>query len=608
MCGIVGYTGANDPGLLKAMNFSQVYRGPDDEGYFADEANRINLAMRRLSIVDLEDGHQPMSNNDDSLWIVFNGEIFNTFDLRKELEKEGYSFRTNHSDTETLIYMYQHYGTGMLKYLNGMFAFVIYDKKNRKLFGARDHFGIKPLYYSLVREKFSFASELKSLLKLPWIGREINAQSVYHYFTFQAVPAPATIFEKVQKLPAGHYLEYYFEKNELKTDSYWKPRLSNMDVSELVEKNLPSVIREKFLQAVSRWSLSDVPIGCSLSGGVDSSAIVAAMAQTGNTPVRTYTVGYTDAPDIDETKYAALVARKWNTEHHEIMVRPDDLLKELDRMVFHLDEPYAGGLPSWFVYKTMSKDVKVAMTGSGGDELFGNYGKWKFYENFRSHLYRIRRYIADGGRLSHLLRYPNGSHHYPYYNDGFKQRQLFNNEFIKNITPSAALLQLYWNGSSKRDAVAKVDLRLQLPEEFLLMTDRFSMAFSIEARTPFLDVEFAEFIYSIPSSIRTEIGSLKYLFINAVKDWLPPELLSAPKKGFVLPLDKWLRNELKDEVEALLDKKFLEHQGIFNPGIRKTIVEPFYKNLAHKNQDWRLWELLMFQKWYITFISEAVTQ
>lgn len=608
MCGIVGYTGANDPGLLKAMNFSQVYRGPDDEGYFADEANRINLAMRRLSIVDLEDGHQPMSNNDDSLWIVFNGEIFNTFDLRKELEKEGYSFRTNHSDTETLIYMYQHYGTGMLKYLNGMFAFVIYDKKNRKLFGARDHFGIKPLYYSLVREKFSFASELKSLLKLPWIGREINAQSVYHYFTFQAVPAPATIFEKVQKLPAGHYLEYYFEKNELKTDSYWKPRLSNMDVSELVEKNLPSVIREKFLQAVSRWSLSDVPIGCSLSGGVDSSAIVAAMAQTGNTPVRTYTVGYTDAPDIDETKYAALVARKWNTEHHEIMVRPDDLLKELDRMTFHLDEPYAGGLPSWFVYKTMSKDVKVAMTGSGGDELFGNYGKWKFYENFRSHLYRIRRYIADGGRLSHLLRYPNGSHHYPYYNDGFKQRQLFNNEFIKNITPSAALLQLYWNGSSKRDAVAKVDLRLQLPEEFLLMTDRFSMAFSIEARTPFLDVEFAEFIYSIPSSIRTEIGSLKYLFINAIKDWLPPELLSAPKKGFVLPLDKWLRNELKDEVEALLDKKFLEHQGIFNPGIRKTIVEPFYKNLAHKNQDWRLWELLMFQKWYITFISEAVTQ
>lgn len=608
MCGIVGYTGANDPGLLKAMNFSQVYRGPDDEGYFADEANRINLAMRRLSIVDLEDGHQPMSNNDDSLWIVFNGEIFNTFDLRKELEKEGYSFRTNHSDTETLIYMYQHYGTGMLKYLNGMFAFVIYDKKNRKLFGARDHFGIKPLYYSLVREKFSFASELKSLLKLPWIGREINAQSVYHYFTFQAVPAPATIFEKVQKLPAGHYLEYYFEKNELKTDSYWKPRLSTMDVSELVEKNLPSVIREKFLQAVSRWSLSDVPIGCSLSGGVDSSAIVAAMAQTGNTPVRTYTVGYTDAPDIDETKYAALVARKWNTEHHEIMVRPDDLLKELDRMTFHLDEPYAGGLPSWFVYKTMSKDVKVAMTGSGGDELFGNYGKWKFYENFRSHLYRIRRYIADGGRLSHLLRYPNGSHHYPYYNDGFKQRQLFNNEFIKNITPSAALLQLYWNGSSKRDAVAKVDLRLQLPEEFLLMTDRFSMAFSVEARTPFLDVEFAEFIYSIPSSIRTEIGSLKYLFINAIKDWLPPELLSAPKKGFVLPLDKWLRNELKDEVEALLDKKFLEHQGIFNPGIRKTIVEPFYKNLAHKNQDWRLWELLMFQKWYITFISEAVTQ
>ena len=605
MCGIVGFAGVTDQGLLEAMNRCQEHRGPDDHGILIDEKTRVNLGMRRLSIVDLADGHQPMANHDSSIWIIFNGEIFNTNILRAELEKLGYHFKTDHSDTETLIYMYQHYGKNMVSRLNGMFAFVIYDKRNNKLFGARDHFGIKPFYYSMSGGRFSFASELKSLLKLPWIKKDVDPQSVYHYFTFQAVPAPSTIFSGVMKLPAGNYIEYDIESGSIRTEQYWQPPLSTRKIQPGDIPGLHNEIRDTFKEAVDRWLLSDVTIGCSLSGGIDSSAIVAAMAQSRKEKIKTYTVGYTDAPDIDETKFARLVAEKWNTEHHEIIVKPSDLLNDLDNMIYHLDEPYAGGLPSWFVFKEMSKDVKVAMTGSGGDELFGNYGKWKFYENIRSRIYRIRRYMADGGKLSHLLKYPNGSHHYPYYNDGFKQRKLFRKEFARDLTPSAALIQQYWNGHSKRDAIVSVDLKLQLPEEFLLMTDRFSMAYSIEARTPFLDVEFAELIYSIPSELRTRTNGLKYLFIDAVKDWLPPELISAKKKGFVLPLGQWLRKELRGEVEALMNKKFLEQQGIFNPDLYKVVVEPFFKNTPYKNEEWRLWDILMFQKWYVKNIKAS---
>jgi asparagine synthase (glutamine-hydrolysing) len=303
---------------------------------------------------------------------------------------------------------------------------------------------------------------------------------------------------------------------------------------------------------VQRWTLSDVEIACSLSGGIDSSAVVAAMAQVSPYKIKTYTVGYVDAPDIDEKEMAKKVSQKWNTEHHEIIVRADDLLTHLDKMVYYLDEPYAGGLPSWFVYEAMSKDVKVAMTGSGGDELFGNYGKWKFYENKRSHFYRIRQFIKNGGKLSHLIKYPNGVHHYPYFTDGFKSSKIFSADFIKNIQPSSAYIQQLWPKTSPRDAVPAIDTKLQLPEEFLLMTDRFSMAYAIEARTPFLDIEFSEFIYSIPSELRTSDPNLKYLFIDAVRDWLPDEVVAGAKKGFTLPLSTWLKDQLREKVEYLV--------------------------------------------------------
>src|SRR6185503_10099952 len=381
----------------------------------------------------------------------------------------------------------------------------------------------------------------------------------------------------------------------------WSPKMSTSKISKTDLPEYKHLIKNNFLEAVQRWTLSDVEIACSLSGGIDSSSIVAAMAQVSPYKIKTYTVGYIDAPDIDEKEMAKKVSAMWDTEHHEIIVEAGDLLNHLDKMVYYLDEPYAGGLPSWFVYEAMSKDVKVAMTGSGGDELFGNYGKWKFYENKRSHFYRIRQFIKNGGKLGHLLKYPNGCHHYPYFTDGYKSSRIFSNQFIKNVNPSAAYVQHLWPKTSPRDAVAVVDTKLQLPEEFLLMTDRFSMAYSIEARTPFLDIEFSEIVYSIPAELRTSDPSLKYLFIDAVRDWLPKEVIAGSKKGFTLPLSAWLRNQLREKVECLLNKKFLEEQNIFRPDIYNTIAKPFYNN--QRNSDWELWELLMFQLWYKKFFS-----
>jgi asparagine synthase (glutamine-hydrolysing) len=602
MCGITGFAGIYNKELLKQMNSVQTHRGPDDQGYYFDEAAGVNIAMTRLSIVDIQDGHQPMSSYDEDLWIVFNGEIYNSGKLRDDLKKAGYTFKTHHSDTEALIYMYKEYGRSMVKYLNGMFAFVIYDKKQKKLFAARDHYGIKPFYFSLSNGKFAFASELKSLLTLPWITKELDHQGVYDYFSFQAIPAPSTVFKSIQKLSSASWLEYDVESKKIKTDSYWSPIMSTLKITNYDLPEYKKLIKKIFLEAVQRWTLSDVEIACSLSGGIDSSAIVAAMAQISPYKIKTYTVGYIDAPDMDEKVLAKKLSEKWGTEHHEIIIKVDDLLEYLDKMVYYLDEPYAGGLPSWFIYKEMSKDVKVAMTGTGGDELFGNYGKWRFYENKRSHFYRIRQFLKHRGKVIHLLKYPNGSHHYPYFTDGYKSSEIFADEFIKDIAPSASYIQQLWPKTNPRDSIPSVDVKLQLPEEFLLMTDRFSMAYSIEARTPFLDREFSELIYSIPAPLRTSPTGLKYLFIDSIRDWLPQEIIDGPKKGFTLPLDRWLRKQLREKVEFFLNPTYLAEQGIFKPDIYKKIAEPFYNNIH--NEEWQLWEFLMFQLWYDKFFKK----
>ena len=607
MCGIVGFVGFRDDALLVSLNESQLHRGPDDGGYYHDHQSLVYMAMRRLSIVDIADGHQPLSNSDQSVWIVFNGEIVNAPELREQLEAGGCVFSTDHSDTEVLIQLYDRYGEDMLSRLNGMFAFVIYDRRRRIVFGARDHFGIKPLYYSFDGARLVFASELKSLSLCPGLCRIINYQALYHYLSFQSVPSPHTIYEGVAKLRPGESFVFKHDTRQFRLRRYWVPPTGEIKTcgSAKTESQIAELIRVEFGSAIRRWRMSDIPIACSLSGGIDSSVIVGLMMETSAHPIHTYTLGFEGFDALDERSQARHVAKKWGTEHHEIVVGCDDLLASLDEMVLSLDEPYAGGLPSWFVFKGMANEVKVCMTGTGGDELFGNYGKWRVYED---PIRGIRQAIGfarqDWRWITDFNRFPIGSRYSMYFRDHEKRMGVCSTEWAADCEPSELLVERLWTEgrpASLRDAPRIIDMQLQLPDEFLHMTDRFSMAFSIEARPPFLDREFAEKMMSIPAKERIGRTQLKSTLINALRVYIPDELLILRKRGFVLPISQWLREELRHRVQALLSPEYLRTQGIFNERLYNEIVLPHLD--GRRDNSAKLWTLFMFQLWYEHHIS-----
>ena len=599
MCGIVGFTGRRDEALLRAMNARQRHRGPDDAGHHCDERDGVSLAMQRLSILDIAGGHQPMFSADRELVVVFNGEIMNAPELRRELEAQGARFQTDHCDTEVLLHLYARDGAGMLAALNGMFAFVIHDRHRRRLFGARDHFGMKPLYYSFEGGRFAFASELKSLRLLPGFDTALSADALSHYLSFQCVPSPLTIWRGARKLPAAHSFTLDLEQHTLSVQRYWRPPLGSATAAALAPGELSALIRSGLEQAVRRWMLSDVPVACSLSGGIDSSAIAALMAAHSAAPVPTYSLGFEDAPELDERALAQAVASRWGTQHHEIVLRSEQLLGDLAAMLEALDEPYAGGLPAWYVFRRMARDVKVCMTGTGGDELFGNYGKWRTYESrWRGLRVAVGRARRQAGWLRDFGRYPRGSRYALYFGAADKRALLLE-------PPSAAgavseqLIESLWKEAAPatvRDGVRLVDLQIQLPDEFLHMTDRFSMAHSLEARPPFLDRVFAEQMMAIPAHQRIGRAHLKQALIDAVRDLLPPQLLSAPKKGFILPVASWLRGRLRPQVEHLLGEPYLRGQGIFHERISEQLVRPHLAGRA--DHSWQLWTLLMFQMWH----------
>jgi asparagine synthase (glutamine-hydrolysing) len=605
MCGFVGIVGRQQPTWITHMNDVQAYRGPDDEGVYRDEQHLVSLAFRRLSIVDLVEGHQPMLDMTHSRVLVFNGEIFNAPQLRADLEAQGYRFKTRNSDTEILLHLYDLYGEAMLDRLNGMFAFVVYDRHESRLFGARDRVGIKPLHYLAQAGRFAFASEIKSLLTLPFVSRELNVQSAHHYLTLQFVPAPQTIFEGIQKLPAGHCFRYDIKAGQMQVRRYWRPPAAAAEQTcpHLTEQDAASELRTLLRHSVRDWLMSDVPVGCSLSGGLDSSAVVGLMVEQGIGTVRTWSLGFEDEAELDERGLASIVARRWNTEHHEIVLRSDNVVDDLEKMVWHLEEPYAGGLPSWYVYKAMSADVKVAMTGTGGDELFGNYGKWRPYEMSFSAIRHIASRLLRNG-ITNTCRYPHGALYHGYFFEREK-KQLWST-VLPPFQSTPRLIESYWRlscNSDPRQAVPFVDMQMQLPEEFLFMTDRFSMAWSLEARTPLLDHRLIEFALRLPGSLRTNAQDLKRLFRVAVSDLVPDELLAAPKRGFILPVSGWLRGRLRPVVEHLLGMQYLRSQGLFRPEFYSRFVRPHLDSSA--DYGWQIWTVLMFQMWWSKFIDSV---
>jgi len=642
MCGIAGVAGQGASGLVRAMTPALVHRGPDDGGYYDDGPSDVCLGMRRLSILDLEHGHQPMANREQSVWIVYNGEIFNSPELRRQLEQRHHRFTTKNSDTETLLQLYDDKQEDMLADLNGMFAFVLHDKKRNVLFGARDRLGIKPLYYARMPNSFAFASELKSLLMMPGISRDLDHASLSHYLTLRFVPGTSSILKGISRLTPGHWFRYQLGTGRFETHQYWRPSFvphEGRSASEWSE-----LIRSELRGAVLRWSLSDVPIGCSLSGGLDSSSIVGLLAESGHTQIKTYSLGFVGegTASLDELPLARKVAQRWGTDHHELVLQPQDLLRDLVKMVWHLDEPYGGGLPSWYVFQFMHRDVKVGLTGTGGDELFGDYGRYIGLERYSDHGIRhvgtqkVPAWLGAcwpvaaslltclPGRLlglrakERICNWPQVArdpfrweyvHAFYYLSDAMKQSMVLAVEAMPAVHDTTEYLRQYLRQSDStepRDALMQLAMRTQLPEEFLFMTDRFSMAHSLEARVPFLDHTFVELAMRIPSHLRTRPDDPKYLLRQAVGDLLPDELHSAPKRGFVIPTAQWLRGPLRPLAQRLLAPERLASQNIIRPEFYNHFVRPHLDGRGDYHA--QIWTVLMFQLWHVVFLERRLSE
>jgi len=573
VCGLAALALPHEPELLDRLAAALVHRGPDGTGVHRD--GNVALVARRLAILDLPGGGQPMANDDGSVVLAFNGEIFNAPELRTELEREGVGFTSDHSDTEVVLRLYER-GGEFLPRLNGMFAFVIHDRRRNGLFGARDRFGIKPLYYTRPHGGFACASELRTLLDVPGVDRELDRESLWHYLSLRYVPGERSILEGILRLRPAHAFRYDMTTGSFTTWGWWRLQFEPEGRDDWAER-----LREVLRGAVTRWTLSDVPVAVSLSGGLDSSAVTALLGEAGR-PVRTYTLGFTSGEDasLDELPLARSLAERYGTDHHELVADADDLLDDLLQMVWALDEPYGGGLPSWYVFRFMAADVKVGLTGTGGDELFGNYRRFVPFETAR--LARWRRSFSK-------------YYFEPSYYFGDAEKRVLG---LEGPGTSAYLENVFGQSGSDsaRDSVLYLDMHTQLPDEFLHMTDRFSMRFSLEARTPFLDNELVELVAQIPPEVRTRADDPKYLLREAVRGLLPPEHLGAPKRGFVLPLERWLRQELRPLVDRMLAPEYLRAQGIFVP-------EYDFRALDAE----RLWPVVMFQLWHLLYVEEALS-
>jgi asparagine synthase (glutamine-hydrolysing) len=597
MCGIAGIHGSQELGWIEAMSLRLIHRGPDDHGVYKDDRAGLALAMRRLAILDLAGGAQPMQSSDGRYTLVYNGEIYNSRELRRDLEIAGEQFATDHSDTEVLLRLLMREGESCLERINGMFAFAFYDSAERELLCARDRMGIKPFYYTVDGGRFAFASELKALLELPFVSRDINRQALFDYLSLLYIPGAQSILNSVKRLPAGHWLKYSLADRKLEIKPWW--RLVYTPDRAVKAAEWPDLIRDELRQSVLRWSQADVPIAVSLSGGLDSSAIAAIAAQSG-LDISAYSLGF-EGPGEEawnELPLARDLARRLGIPHQEVVLRPEAILDALPKMVEALDEPYGGGLPSWFVFQEMGGNVKVALTGTGGDELFGNYGKWRPLEG-PALMRWLRRTAGNIGPQRFRQRFFETFY---YCSDAAKRTVLADS--AEDVRDTSDRLYDKFRAEPRdtlRDSVARLDIGTQLPEEFLLMTDRFSMAHSVEARTPFLDNGLVDLVRRIPAAIRTRPADLKYLLRQAVTPLLPQSLLNAPKRGFVIPLGMWLRGPLKAATEELLAPSRLESQGLFSANFYDAYVKPHLDGRADHTP--RVWAAVMFQLWHRRFIE-----
>lgn len=634
MCGIAGIIESSKQPVnrswLEAMNASLRHRGPDADGFYRN--GEVGLGMRRLSIIDVQGGRQPIHNEDKTIWTVFNGEIYNYAELRRELEAAGHRFYTQ-SDTETIVHLYEEYGVEGVKKLRGMFAYALWDERQHRLILARDRIGIKPLFYSMTPERLLFASELKAFFCIPSFKRVLNPAAIQHYLTYLYIPGPETIFQGVYELPPAHYLLY--EHGALSIHQYWTLQYRGepeVPVSEWQEQFLT-----QFRESVRSHLVSEVPLGAFLSGGIDSSAIVGVMAQESGKPVETFSIGYEGRGAFqDERRYARLVAERYATHHHEFVVSPDieDLLPKL---VACFDQPFAdsSAIPNYYISELTRQYVTVALSGLGGDEIGGGYERYLgmlWAEYYRQLPHPLRQHLIESwitrlpdvgsGQpwMSRLKRFVSSAamepaERYAAFVRAFSPPERahllvkdFQNSNRNDDAPEHLMTQIF--ASSDADTLLHflmlADLHLYLPGDLLTLTDRVSMCHSLEVRVPFLDHPLVELMARIPAAYKVSGRRKKVLMKKAFAKLLPSEILHRKKLGFSVPLALWLRTDLAETMRAVLSSGEIKRLGYLNPvEVERYMTEHLTGQANHENKLWALINLVCWHRYVWDAFSKS---
>jgi asparagine synthase (glutamine-hydrolysing) len=606
------------------MRESLYHRGPDDSGEYIrpldEKGPFLFFGHRRLSIIDLSRGHQPLPNEDETVWVIFNGEIYNFRELKGQLEVLGHQFKTN-SDTEVIVHAYEEYQEECFQYLNGMFAIGIWDEKGNRLILARDRLGKKPLYYSSINGTFLFASELKAMMLYPSFPRKVDPFSLMKYLFFEFIPCPHTIFKDAKKIPAASYLTW--DKKGMEIRQYWSPFAHQIGEKDLSEDEAELRIKELLKKSVKRRLISDVPLGIFLSGGIDSSAITAFAQKEVPGKVKTFSIGFDD-PSFDESKYGWLASKYIGTEHHEQIMTPFDLLNIVPHLPDILDEPMADAsiLPTYLLSKFTRRYVTVALGGDGGDELFAGYPTYLAHKfamqydrylkalhpaiNFLGNLlpvsddnisfdFKVKKFLSgigypDGIRNSVWL----GSFSFPGLDKALSPELVPQFDKVKLFEEITS----YEKGFPLKDRISLLqflDLKLYFQESILAKVDRASMACSLEVRAPFLDHELVEFVMNLPSRWKLRGFTSKYILKKAMGNWLPDEVINRPKKGFGVPIAKWVKGPLRGLFEDLLSFNRIKQEGFLNPEYVTTL---FQDHLANKKDNRKqLWTLLVWELW-----------
>ena len=628
MCGIAGFAGHNQrlsteerARVLDRMCRVIRHRGPDDQGLMVTDD--VALGMRRLSIIDLANGHQPMSGEDGSVSVVFNGEIYNYQELQRELEALGHRFQT-HSDTETIVHAYEEYGSACVERLRGMFAFAIWDKHKRRLFIARDRAGKKPLYYTQTPQgTFIFGSELKSLLEHPETRREINTEALDAYLSFGYVPDPLSIFRGIYKLPPGHHLT--LDGDRLSIKQYWDFSYIEPSPAGARDEDYMEELRRLLDEAVRVRLVSEVPLGAFLSGGIDSSTVVALMARHMDQPVKTFSIGFHE-DSFNELKYARIAAKHFRTDHHEFIVTPE-ICDVIDELAWHFDEPFAdsSAIPTYMVSKLAREFVTVVLSGDGGDELFAGYTRY-MVDRKRSGFARLPRVLRRQLMQPLSRRLPHGAWGRNYLNNvaldpleryrdsvsiftSLNKLSLYTADFREGLRRDGSTLPSFQDYAAHvktgepLDALLYIDSKTYLPGDILTKVDRMSMAASLESRVPLLDHKLIEFVTRIPASMKMKGMETKHILKRAVRDFVPPEILDRPKQGFGVPLQKWINEQLRARIRETLTGQRARQRDYIDQRYVNILLDEHERH--RRDHSAQLWSLFMLELWSQIFVDNA---